>query len=74
MLGLKKLHHWLAPVALCGTLVLPMGVWAEELVDVVKAAAKAKDPSEKAFYQDLAEMHKKLAASSCVCWCQTTKM
>ena len=33
-------------------------------MDVVKAAAAAKDPSEKAFYQDLAEMHKKLESAS----------
>lgn len=41
---------------------------AEELVDVVNAAAAAKYASEKAFHQDLAEMHKKTrppAASNC---------
>jgi predicted Zn-dependent protease len=64
MLGLKKLHRWLAPVVLLGALVMPMGVLAEELVDVAKAASAAKDPSEKAFYQDLAEMHKRLATAS----------
>jgi Zn-dependent protease with chaperone function len=64
MLRLMKLRHWVGLVALCGTFGVPAGVCAEELVDVVKAAAAAKDPSEKAFYQDLAEMHKKLESAS----------
>lgn len=64
MLSLKKLRRWLGLVVLWGVLGVPVAAWAEELVDVVKAATSAKDPSEKAFYRDLAEMHKKLEGAS----------
>ena len=61
---LQNVRRWATGAALCAALGLPMGAWAQELVDVVKAAAAAKDPSEKAFYQDLADMHRKLAGAS----------
>ena len=64
MLGLMKFRYWAVMVVLCGTLAAPMGVQADELVDVVQAAAIAKDPTEKAFYQDLADMHRKLGVAS----------
>ena len=64
MMHTPKLRRWLGLTLLWGSLGLSMAASAEELVDVVKAAAAAKDPSEKAFYQDLAEMHQKLASAS----------
>ena len=64
MMHMPKLRRWLGLTLLFGSLGLSMAASAEELVDVVKAAAAAKDPSEKAFYQDLAEMHQKLARAS----------
>nr|WP_315490670.1 M48 family metalloprotease [uncultured Rhodoferax sp.] len=63
-MALHNLRRWAIGVTLFTVLGLPTGAWAQELVDVVKAAASAKDPSEKAFYQDLAEMHRKLAGVS----------
>ncbi len=59
-----RVRRWAGLFVLLGALGTPMGVGAEELVDVVKAAAVAKDPVEKVFYQDLAEMHKKLGTAS----------
>ena len=47
-----------------GTLPAPMVAWAEELLDVVKAVAATQEPSEKAFFQDLADMHRELGAAS----------
>jgi Zn-dependent protease with chaperone function len=59
-----ELRRWAGWVVLCVTLGMAGGAGAEELVDVVKAAAAATEPSEKVFYQDLAEMHAKLATAS----------
>jgi len=63
-MDMPMLRRWVGLALLWGTLGMPMVASSEELVDVVKAAAAAKDPSEKAFYQDLADMHQKLANAS----------
>ena len=64
MLALTQLRRWAVTLVMCGSLGAHVGAWAQELVDVVKAAAAAKEPVEKAFYQDLADMQKKLGAAS----------
>ena len=60
----RNARRWALWAVLWGALGVPIGAGAQELVDVVKAAAAAKEPSEKAFYQDLADMHRKLASAS----------
>jgi Zn-dependent protease with chaperone function len=60
----RNTRHWALWAVLWGALGAPLGAGAQELVDVVKAAVAAKEPSEKAFYQDLADMHRKLASAS----------
>jgi Zn-dependent protease with chaperone function len=61
---LKNMRRWALWGALWGAMGMPAGAWAQDLVDVVKAAAAVKEPTEKAFYQDLADMHAKLARAS----------